>query len=143
MMAPSRSVWSRDFHQLDAIAEGIENVRATEVGDRSVGARGKTCALARGDDIVEVIDGQSGMRAPGGVKIGVGFDAEMQIHRTGHEPDAVAPGQRGRLLLLGEAENANVKRASGFFAAGRNRDLHVIEAKDWHCLSMVEVVRCL
>src|SRR5579863_5948020 len=81
------------------------------------------------------------MRAPGGVKIGIGFDAEMQIHGSSHEPDAVASGHLGRLLLLGETQNANVKRASGFFATSGNRYLHVIEAKDWHCLSIAEVGR--
>ena len=34
--------------------------------------------------------------------------------------------------LLGETENADVKRARGFFAARGDRDLDVIETKDWH-----------
>jgi hypothetical protein len=126
------SVEGRAFHQFDAIAEGVENVRAAEAADRRVGAGGQTRAFACGDDLVEVIDGECGVRASSGVKIGVGFDAEMQIYGTGHEPDAVASGQRGRLLLFGKTEDADVERASSFFATSGDSYLHVIEAKDRH-----------
>jgi hypothetical protein len=131
------------FHQLDAIAERIENVRAAKVSDGRVFARGEALALALRDDFVEIVHGESRVCTSGGVKIGIGFDAEMEIHGTRHEPDAVAAGQRGRLLLLGEAEDADVKRARGFFAAGGNRDLHVIEAKDGHFVFQKEAGRRL
>jgi hypothetical protein len=120
------------LHQLDAIAEWIENVRAAKVADGRVGSCGESCALARGNDFVEVVDGERGVSTSGRVKIGGGFDAEVQTHGARGEPDALAAGHRGRLLLLAETENADVKRAGDFFAAGGNRDLHVIDANYWH-----------
>lgn len=126
------SLRSCALHQLDAIAEGIEDVRATEVADGRVGACGEASTFACRDNFIEIVHGERGMRAPGGVEIGVGLDAEVQIYRAGHEPDAIASGQRGRLLLLRETENTDVKRTRGFFAASGNRYLDVIEAKDWH-----------
>jgi hypothetical protein len=71
------------FHQLDAVAEGIEDVCTAIAADGSVGASGEACAFTRRDDFVEIVDGERGMRAPGCVKIGVGFDAEMKIHGAG------------------------------------------------------------
>src|SRR5580704_9227172 len=136
-----KSVGVRVFHQLDAIAEWIEDVCAAKVADGRVGARREACALACGHDFIEIVDGERGMRAPRGVKIGVGFDTEMQINGSRDQPDALAPGHRCRLLLFGETENADVKRTRGFFAAGRNRDLHVVEAKDWHGAHPMEAVR--
>lgn len=123
---------SRALHQFDAIAEGIENVGAAQVADGRVRFCGEPGAFARRNCFIEIVDDERGMRALGGVKIGGGFDAEMEIHWASCEPDAVTSGHRRGLLLLGETENADVKRARGFFTAGGNRHLHVIEAKDWH-----------
>jgi hypothetical protein len=107
-------------------------VRATKVADGRVGSGRESRALACSDDFVEIVDREGGMRARGRVKVGYGFDAEMELNGTRGEPDAVASGHRGGLLLLGEAQDAYIKGAGDFFVAGRNRDLHVIDAKDWH-----------
>src|SRR5579871_5803419 len=141
-MHAAESIEARALHQLDAIAERVENMRAAEVADGGVGARGQAGALTRGDDIVEVVDSQSGMRAASGVKIGVGFNTEMQIHRSSHKPDAIASSHGGGFRLFGETKDTNVKRARGFLAAGGNRDLYVIEIKDWHRVLPREADRC-
>ncbi len=137
------SVGSGDLHELNAVAEWIEYVRAAIVGDWCVGAGRESGTFARCDDFVEIIDGECGMCAPRCVKIRVGFNAEMQIHWAGDEPDAVASGHRCGLGLFGETKNADVERASGVFAAGGDGDLHVIEAKDWHRVLPLEVVHRL
>jgi hypothetical protein len=43
---------SRPFHQLDAITERVENMRAAKVADGRVGYCGECRALARSDDFV-------------------------------------------------------------------------------------------
>src|SRR5579872_3202123 len=136
-------VGSRDLHQLDAVAEGVEDVRAAEVVDGRVFAGGKSGALAGQDNFVEVVHSEGGMSATRGVEVGVGFDAEMQIYWADCKPDAVAIGHCWRLFHLGETENADVERARGFFAAGWDCDLDMVEVKDWHCLFLTGAGRRL
>jgi len=85
-------VGSGDLHQFDAIAEGIEDVRAAVTIYRRVFASRESGALAGQDNFVEVVDDECRMRAASCVKIGIGFDTEMKIHRAGHEPNTVASG---------------------------------------------------
>jgi hypothetical protein len=93
-------LWSGAFRQLDAVAEGVEDVRAAEAIDGRVFARGKSGALAGQDDFVEIVDGEGGMSTACGVKIGVSFNTDVKIHRACCEPDAVASGHRGRSFAV-------------------------------------------
>ena len=98
----------------------------------SIGSRGQTGAFAERKDSVEPFDDQRGMSPFCGMEIGL--DAEVHICRSGCKPNAVASRHRRGLLDLGQPENPGIKFPRAIFAADRNRELHVVEAKDRHWL---------
>ena len=101
-----------------------------ETVEGSVRLRCDALAFAGGEDWVETIDDECRMRAFGRSEIEL--DAEMKIHGTRDEPDALALSHLRRFFNFGEAEDAGVKGASAAFAGNGNGDLHVIEAENWH-----------
>ena len=119
------------LHQLEAIAEGIEDVDAAEVVEGRVGRVGRPARSQAATISSRLSTTSAGCARLAGWK-SVGLDAKVEIHRACHEPDAVASCHRDRLCDFGETENSDVKRRARFFAASGNRELHVIEAKDWH-----------
>ena len=60
------------------------------------------------------------------------LDADVQRLRSDGEPHAASRPQDGRLLDLGEAEQPAEEPARRRLAAGRRRDLHVVETEDRH-----------
>lgn len=127
------------FHEFQAIAEGIENMSATEIVERCIGLGGKAGAFTGGDDGVEVINDQRGVSAPGRVEIGL--DPNVKIYRAGEEPNTVAAGHGCGFFDFGQAENSGVEASGAFFATDGDRKLHVIEAKDGHWLQAVAPAR--
>ena len=57
------------------------------------------------------------------------LDAEMDLDRAALDPDAAAFRELRRLHELRHAEHADIEAAARRLRAGRNRDLHVIEAE--------------
>ena len=101
-----------------------------ETFEGSVRLRGDAGTFTGGEDCVEALDNECRMGTLSRSEIEL--DAEMKIHGTRNEPDALAPSHLGRLFDFGEAEDAGVKGTSAAFAGYGNGDLHVIEAENWH-----------
>ncbi len=60
------------------------------------------------------------------------LDAEVELLRAGPEPHASARADRLRLRDLFEAEQPGVEGARRVLAAGRDRDLNVVDSEDAH-----------
>jgi hypothetical protein len=128
------------FDQFEAIAEGIEDVDASEIVERGVGLRRKTGEFAGGDDIVKAVDNvavDNECRVSAPCRVKIGLDSKMKIHGTCDEPDAVAFCYFSWLFDFGQPEDSAVELACARLAAHRNCDLNVIETKDWHGTPMV------
>src|SRR6185503_750947 len=80
-----------------------------------------------GDD-VEVADREGRMRLLRGREV-LG-DADVELLRAAREPDAAAGRERRGLRQLLQAEQAGEEAARLRLAAGRRRELHVVEAAD-------------
>lgn len=134
-----RALWTGAFHEFEAIAEGIENVDAAEIGEGGIRPGRKARALASSYDLVEIVDHECGVGALGGME--VFLDAKVEIHWAGREPDAAAARHGCRLGDFGEAEDSSVEATREGFDACGNRELHVIETKDGHRVPTVARVR--
>ena len=101
-----------------------------ETVEGSVRLRCDAGKFTGGEDCVETIDDECRMGTFSRSEIEL--SAEMKIHDTRDEPDALALSHLRRLFNFGKAEDAGVKGASAAFAGNGNGDLHVIEAENWH-----------
>jgi hypothetical protein len=122
------------LHELESIAEGIENMDAAKAVEGSVGSYKQAGLLTGRQDFVEARDYQRWMSSLCGMKLG--FNAEVQIYRPRYEPDSVAPRHGSGFLYFGEPENSGIEFSRTIFATDRDRNLHVIETKDWHRLQV-------
>src|SRR5262249_4036339 len=114
--------------QFDAVAEriaDIDTIIAVEIitwtGGKS--SRRELCLERR-----KVIDDERGMRLFCGVKIGL--DAKVDSHRSQFEPATAACGEVSGLRNLRNAERALIEAPRCVFAAGRHRELHMIDCND-------------
>jgi hypothetical protein len=123
-------------HQLEPIAEGVEDVDAAKAVEGCVRFGREALALARGNDVVESIHNKSGMRAFR--RMEVRFDAKVQIHTARNEPDTFPFRHFGWLLDFRETEDAGIKLASACFTTDWDGDLDVVEFKDGHCFTIFE-----
>jgi hypothetical protein len=105
---------------------------AAKTIEGSIGPRGQTSAFAERKNSVEPFDDERGMSSFCGMELR--FDTEVQIYGPSRKPDAVASGHLRGLLDFAKPEDSGVKLPSPIFAADRNRQLHVVKAKDWHRL---------
>lgn len=79
-----------------------------------------------GERNVEVVDQEGGVRLAGRAEIGI--DAEMQLQPVVQaKPESAAPRKSGRLVQLLETQQLGPEPSCFGFAAGRHRDLHVVE----------------
>jgi hypothetical protein len=108
---------------------------AAKTIEGSIGPRGQTSAFAERKNSVEPFDDQGGMSSFCGMELR--FDTEVQIYKRSRKPDAVASGHLRGLLDFGKPEDSVVKLPSPIFAANGDRQLHVVEAKDWHQLQVL------
>jgi hypothetical protein len=118
------------LHQLEAVAEGVEDVDAAEAVEGGVLFCRDAGTLAGRKDGLETVDDERRMSPLGGGEIGL--DAEMKIHGASDKPDALAGSHLRWLIDFGEAEYAGVEGARAIFAAHGNNNLHMVEAEDWH-----------
>lgn len=62
----------------------------------------------------------------------VGLDAEVDLQRAGPHPQAAARGQDRRLGDLGHAQDAEVEGPARVLAAGRYRELYMVQRECGH-----------
>jgi hypothetical protein len=108
---------------------------AAKTIEGSIGSRGQTSAFAERKNSVQPFDDQRRMSSFCGMEIGL--DAEVHICRSGCEPNAVASRHRRGLLDFRKPEDSGVKLPRAIFTAKGNRQLHVVEPKDWHQLQVL------
>jgi hypothetical protein len=115
--------------QFDAVAEGVAEFEAVEVGEGdgfedlcSGGLKALSPTRKVGDLVGEV-----GLR---GAAIDAVFDANVELELARDKPEAASSLQGAWLFDFGHAEDVAIEGAGGLFLAGGDGDLGVVEAED-------------
>src|SRR6185437_5824443 len=116
--------------ELEAVAEGILGEEPGRARDRVVVARLLAGLPQPPAQRLQVVDHEARMGLSG--RSEAVLDADVELLRAGPEPAAAACAERLGLRQLRQTEEPAVERARLLLAAARRRDLHVIDAGDFH-----------
>src|SRR5579863_2149730 len=116
------------LHQLQPVAERVSDVKAVVAAKRLVLVGLKARLFEVRAQIAEIAHQECRVRLLGRTEIA--FDAEMQLLGPQREPYAAAHRQIGGFADLWQAEDAAIEGARLGFAAGRHRELQMIERDD-------------
>ena len=97
--------------------------------------------LTRRRQLLQVVHAHGGMRFARWPEICL--NAEMELDVGIAKPHAAADSQCGWLRDFLETQHVAVELARGIFAAGRHRELNVIECKKCHVGYKARVVRAI
>ena len=116
--------------ELEPVAKGVGDVGAHDSGKRIVGLHVDPLPAQAFGQRGEIVDDQARVRLAGrGERL---LHAHVQLLRARAEPAASARSERLRLRQLLQTQQPAVEGARLGLAAGRGRDLHMVDAGDGH-----------
>src|SRR5205085_6539082 len=115
------------LHQLDAVAEGVEEREARDAGERGFVSSPNAALLKVSPNLFDPLDleGRVSLRRRDRV-----LDADMELNVRDFVPHPAVTAEHFRLLYLFESEQPAVELTRLRFSPARDADLYVVESFD-------------